>query len=172
MSDTTQRVNAWPASDPLVVSVGGTRLHLDTRGDRIAPDSVYNDDGASGGGLSHVFARSSYQNGVKQVVGDRRGTPDVSMSAAVKGGAWVYSSYNPKRVGWDVYVGTSEASPLFAGIVALADQVAGHRLGTSTRRCTRCTRSPRGTRPPHCGCEGRHEQQLRGSYGLYRGEGL
>ncbi|MFI5634573.1 hypothetical protein ACIA8E_35515 [Streptomyces sp. NPDC051664] len=44
-------------------------------------------------------------------------------------GAWVYSSYDPKRVGWDVYVGTSEASPLFAGIVALADQVAGHRLG-------------------------------------------
>nr|WTB28389.1 S53 family peptidase [Streptomyces sp. NBC_00830]WTB35693.1 S53 family peptidase [Streptomyces sp. NBC_00830] len=123
------RVNAWPASDPLVVSVGGTQLHLDAKGDRIAPDSVYNDDGASGGGLSHVFARPSYQNGVEQVVGDRRGTPDVSMSAAVKGGAWVYSSYDPKRVGWDVYVGTSEASPLFAGIVALADQVAGHRLG-------------------------------------------
>jgi subtilase family serine protease len=123
------RVNAWPTSDPLVVSVGGTQLHLDAKGNRIAPDSVYNDHGASGGGLSHVFARPSYQNGVKQVVGDRRGTPDVSMSASLKGGAWVYSSYDPKRVGWDVYVGTSEASPLFAGIVALADQVAGHRLG-------------------------------------------
>lgn len=123
------RVNAWPSSDPLAVSVGGTQLHLDAKGDRIAPDSVYNDDGASGGGLSHVFARPSYQNGVEQVVGDRRGTPDVSMSAALNGGAWVYSSYDPKRVGWDVYVGTSEASPLFAGIVALADQVAGHRLG-------------------------------------------
>ncbi|MGW3246108.1 hypothetical protein [Streptomyces sp. NPDC001070] len=51
------------------------------------------------------------------------------MSASLKDGAWVYSSYDPKRIGWDVYVGTSEASPLFAGIVALADQVAGHRLG-------------------------------------------
>lgn len=122
------RVNAWPTADPLVVSVGGTQLHLDAKGDRIAPESVYNDAGAGGGGLSHVFARPSYQNGVERV-GNHRGTPDVSMSASLKGGAWVYSSYNPKRVGWDVYVGTSEASPLFAGIVALADQVAGHRLG-------------------------------------------
>ncbi|KOV63294.1 protease [Streptomyces sp. MMG1121] len=120
------RVNAWPTDDPLVVSLGGTQLHLDAKGDRIAPDSVYNDHGASGGGQSHVFARPSYQNGV---VDSHRSTPDVSMSASLKGGGWVYSSYDPKRVGWDVYVGTSEASPLFAGIVALADQVAGHRLG-------------------------------------------
>ncbi|WP_445526315.1 S53 family peptidase [Streptomyces cyslabdanicus] len=128
-ADYPYRANSWPSSDPLVVSVGGTQLHLDAKGDRIAPDSVYNDRGASGGGKSHVFARPSYQNGVKQVVGDRRGTPDVSMSAAMNGGAWVYSSFDPKRVGWDVYTGTSEASPLFAGIVALADQAAGHRLG-------------------------------------------
>jgi subtilase family serine protease len=51
------------------------------------------------------------------------------MSAAVNGGAWVYSSYDPTAVGWDVYGGTSEASPLFSGIVALADQAAGHRVG-------------------------------------------
>jgi subtilase family serine protease len=51
------------------------------------------------------------------------------MSAAVNGGAWTYSSYDPTAVGWDVYGGTSEASPLFSGIVALADQVAGHRVG-------------------------------------------
>ncbi|WP_257981030.1 S8 family serine peptidase [Streptomyces sp. CB02959] len=127
--DYPYRVNAWPSSDPLAVSVGGTQLHLDAKGDRIAPDSVFNDEGASGGGPSHVFARPSYQTGVEQVVGGHRGTPDVSMSAAMKGGAWVYSSYDPKRVGWDLFVGTSEASPLFAGIVALADQVAGHRLG-------------------------------------------
>ncbi|GHF20320.1 hypothetical protein GCM10014715_88620 [Streptomyces spiralis] len=123
------KVNAWPSSDPLAVSVGGTQLHLDAKGDRTAPDSVYNDNGASGGGRSHVFARPPYQNGVEQVVGDHRGTPDVSMSAAMNGGTWMYSSYNPKQVGWEVCVGTSEATPLFAGIVALADQVAGHRLG-------------------------------------------
>lgn len=122
-------VNSWPSADPLVTSIGGTQLHLDEAGGRTAPDSVYNDYGAGGGGQSHVFARPSYQNGVKGVVGDRRGTPDISMTAAVDGGAWVYSSYDPTAVGWDVYGGTSESSPLFSGIIALADQAAGHRVG-------------------------------------------
>ncbi len=123
------QVNSWPSSDPLVTSIGGTQLHLDDKGDRTAPESVYNDFGAGGGGQSHVFGRPSYQNGVANVVGARRGTPDISMAAAVDGGAWVYSSYDPTAVGWDVYGGTSEASPLFSGIVALADQMAGHRVG-------------------------------------------
>jgi subtilase family serine protease len=122
-------VNSWPSADPLVTSIGGTQLHLDDAGDRTAPDSVYNDYGASGGGRSHVFARPAYQNAVRNVVGSRRGTPDISMTAAVDGGAWVYSSYDPTAAGWDVYGGTSESSPLFSGIVALADQFAGHRVG-------------------------------------------
>ncbi|MFH7594304.1 S53 family peptidase [Streptomyces racemochromogenes] len=124
-----ERVNSWPSSDPLVTSVGGTRLHLDDAGRRTAPDSVYNDNGASGGGQSHVFSRPSFQNGVRNVVGDRRGTPDISMAAAVDGGAWIYSSYDPAATGWEVSGGTSESSPLFSGIVALADQLAGKRLG-------------------------------------------
>lgn len=124
-----KRVNSWPSSDPLVTSIGGTQLHLDDKGERVKPDSVYNDYGSGGGGQSHVFTRPVFQNGVKKVVGARRGTPDVSMAAAVNGGAWIYSSYDPTAVGWDVTGGTSEATPLFAGIVALADQVAGHRVG-------------------------------------------
>ncbi|SHL38648.1 S53 family peptidase [Actinacidiphila paucisporea] len=122
-------VNSWPSADPLVISIGGTQLHLDDAGNRVAPDSVYNDYGAGGGGQSHVFSRPSYQNGVKNVVGARRGTPDISMAAAVDGGAWVYSSYDPTATGWDVYGGTSEASPLFSGVIALADQLGRHRVG-------------------------------------------
>ncbi|MFE0387726.1 S8 family serine peptidase [Streptomyces bungoensis] len=124
-----KRVNSWPSSDPLVTSVGGTQLHLDDEGERVKPDSVYNDYGSGGGGKSHVFTRPSFQNGVESKVGTRRGTPDISMTAAVNGGAWIYSSYDPTAVGWDVSGGTSEATPLFAGIVALADQAAGHRVG-------------------------------------------
>lgn len=124
-----ERVNSWPSSDPLVTSVGGTQLHLNDKGERTAPESVYNDNGAGGGGQSHVFDRPDFQDGVADVVGDRRGTPDISMAAAVNGGAWVYSSYDPAATGWDVSGGTSESSPLFSGIVALADQAAGHRLG-------------------------------------------
>ncbi|HJQ00433.1 MAG TPA: S53 family peptidase [Jatrophihabitans sp.] len=123
-------VNSWPSSDPLVTSLGGTQLHLDAAGNKITPDVVWNDGfGAGGGGDSHVFGRPSFQNSVRSVVGNSRGTPDISMSAAVDGGAIFYYTFNPARAGWHIVGGTSEAAPLFAGIVALAAQAAGHSLG-------------------------------------------
>lgn len=123
-------VNSWPSSDPLVTSVGGTQLHLNDAGVRVSPDVTWNDGyGAGGGGLSQVFPRPIYQLGVKNVVGNHRGTPDISMSAAVNGGAWVYYSFVGADSPWHIFGGTSEASPIFSGVVALADQAAGHRLG-------------------------------------------
>jgi subtilase family serine protease len=121
----------WPASDPLVTAVGGTALALDTEGRREAPDAAWGGagaDGASGGGLSTVFPRPDWQDGVRALVGTARGIPDVSMSAAVHGGALVWSSYSGTGA-WSVVGGTSEATPLFAGVVAIADQFAGRRLG-------------------------------------------
>ena len=121
-------VNSWPSADPLVTSIGGTQLHLDADGNRIAPDQAWNDGyGATGGGLSQVFSRPSYQATVKSVVGDSRGTPDISASAAVDGAAILYYSFS--RPGWHLVGGTSEAAPIFSGIVALTAQLAGHRLG-------------------------------------------
>jgi subtilase family serine protease len=123
-------VNSWPSSDPLVTSIGGTQLHLDAAGNRLAPDQVWNDGfGATGGGLSQVFHRPDFQDGVERVVGDARGTPDVSLSAAVDGGVVVYYSFVRPTSPWHVFGGTSESSPLFSGVVAIADQAAGHRLG-------------------------------------------
>jgi subtilase family serine protease len=125
------RVNSWPSSDPWVTSVGGSQLYLDNAGRRVQPDSVWNDGfGAGGGGVSAVFSRPSYQGPEDGVTGQHRGTPDISMSAAVNGGCWVYWSFaGTGGAGWYIIGGTSEASPIFSGIVALADQVAGHRLG-------------------------------------------
>jgi subtilase family serine protease len=130
------RVNSWPSSDPLVSSIGGSQLTLDNAGNRLAPDVVWNDGiGAGGGGESGVFSRPLFQRGVRGVVGSHRGTPDISMSAAVNGGCWVYMSFagietpGVSDPGWYIFGGTSEATPIFSGIVALADQVAGHRLG-------------------------------------------
>jgi subtilase family serine protease len=125
------RVNSWPSSDPLVTSVGGTQLYLDNNGNRLQPDSVWNDGhGAGGGGMSAIFSRPSLQAGVAKIVGDHRGTPDISMTAAVNGAAWVYWSFpGAGAPGWKLIGGTSEATPVFAGVVALADQLAGHRLG-------------------------------------------
>src|SRR5262249_19231980 len=123
-------VNSWPSSDPLVPSIGGTQLNLDNTGTKLAPDVVWNDGfGAGGGGFSAVFPRPPFQVGVKTVVGNHRGTPDISMSAAVDGGCWVYYSFITPGSPWHIFGGTSEASPIFSGIVAMADQVAGHRLG-------------------------------------------
>ena len=85
--------------------------------------------GSSGGGRSAVFSRPQFQNRVAGVVGGSRGTPDIAMSAAVNGAVDFYDSTDPGVGGWGIVGGTSEASPLFSGVVALADQVAGHKLG-------------------------------------------
>jgi subtilase family serine protease len=139
-------VTSWPDSDPLVTGVGGTRLHLNSAGDDVKRPTVWNDtynlrtqryiDGvdrpdplAGGGGKSVIFSRPRYQNGVQDVVGDSRGVPDISMSAACNGAADMYQSFKGQPAGWYPTCGTSEATPEFAGIVALADQVAGHPLG-------------------------------------------
>jgi subtilase family serine protease len=126
----TKPVVNWPASDPLVTGVGGTQLHLNQAGQRTAPDNVWNDTAllgqpaAGGGGVSSVFSRPSFQSSVASVVGTHRGVPDVALSAAVDGAAIIYFSGSYAIVG-----GTSWASPTFAGIVAIADEVAGHDLG-------------------------------------------
>jgi subtilase family serine protease len=133
----TRRVTSWPASDPLVTAVGGTQLRLKNG---VYTSVAWNDtfntawNGgipspvASGGGLSAFFTRPAWQNGVKAVTGTRRGVPDISMSAACNGGVNVYSSFGG-AAGWSLVCGTSEATPEFAAVVALAAQVAGHRLG-------------------------------------------
>jgi subtilase family serine protease len=132
----TRRVVGWPSSDPLVTSVGGLQLHLNAQGDEVLPDNVWNETAVFGtavagsGGRSHVFGRPFYQNSVAGVVGLARGTPDISLSAAVNGGALVYMSFGGLP-GPAFYIigGTSESSPQLAGIVAIADQAAGHDLG-------------------------------------------
>jgi subtilase family serine protease len=138
-------VTSWPDSDPLVTGVGGTQLHFSAQGKPTAP-TVWNDTYnqaandqfgvsagpnplAGGGGKSVLFGRPSYQNGVRNVVGDHRGVPDISMSAACNGSVDTYGTFGGAPAGWSPACGTSEATPLFAGIVALADQVAGHSLG-------------------------------------------
>jgi subtilase family serine protease len=123
------RVIGWPASDPLVTAVGGTVLTLDDSGNRLAPDAVWNDFGATGGGVSAVFRRPDFQDHVKDVVGKQRGIPDISLNGACLSPVWVYWSFPPLSPGYGLVCGTSESTPEMAGIVAMADQAAGRRLG-------------------------------------------
>ena len=139
----THRVTSWPDSDPLVTAVGGTRLTLsggkytsvawndteDSAASRYFALTSAPVPFASGGGTSELFKRPAYQNGVKSVTGNRRGVPDIAMSAGCDGAVNVYSTFPGQKPGWSLICGTSEATPEFAAIVALADQVAGHPLG-------------------------------------------
>ncbi|WP_035805036.1 S53 family peptidase [Kitasatospora mediocidica] len=128
-----QQVTSWPPSDPLVTGVGATTVKLDDNGNRLSPDTVWDDpstdSGASGGGKSKVFNRPLFQTGVAGVVGNSRGVPDVSMLGDPLTGVWTYNSFGPDDNGWELWGGTSVATPIFSGVVALAAQEAGHRLG-------------------------------------------
>ena len=126
----TRPVTDWPASDPLVTAVGGSVVRVAADGSRIVPDSAWGGvpgGGAGGGGRSEVFGRPAFQDGVAAVVGEHRGVPDLALDASGVTGLITYGSYD--ATGWSVGGGTSQAAPILAGIVALADGQAGARLG-------------------------------------------
>jgi len=123
-------------SDPLVLSAGGTTLDAShTTGAWIGETTWGLPDGtpgtgfqASGGGFSHFFGRPSYQNGVAGV-GAYRGVPDVAADANPDTGFPVVTSNAGGGYAMSVHGGTSASAPLWAGIIALADQYASRHLG-------------------------------------------
>ncbi len=124
------------ASDPLVLSAGGTTLEAShTTGAWIGETTWGLPDGtpgtgfqASGGGFSHLFNRPSYQDGVAGI-GAYRGVPDVAADANPSTGFPVVTGTTGGRPTISVHGGTSASAPTWAGIIALADQYAGHHLG-------------------------------------------
>ena len=85
----------------------------------------------SGGRFSHVFATPSYQDSLpagSTPIGSMRGVPDVAFQASSRTGPLVYAT-GGSAGGWFIVGGTSCSSPQFAGLVAIADQIAGHGLG-------------------------------------------
>jgi subtilase family serine protease len=124
------------ASDPLVLSAGGTTLHAShTAGAWIGETTWGLPDGdpgtgfqASGGGFSHLFGRPSYQNGVPGI-GSMRGVPDVAADANPDTGIPVVTGNADGGSAISVHGGTSASAPIWAGIIALADQYAGRQLG-------------------------------------------
>ena len=121
----------WPASDPLVTAVGGDQVFLNNAGDTVAPPIGWNNFGQAGsGGLSEVFPAPAYQAGVSSVAGNHRAIPDVSLSGSIDGGSWIYTSFpGVGGSGWNIFDGTGGATAQFDGILAIADQLAGHPLG-------------------------------------------
>ncbi|MHB1816457.1 MAG: S53 family peptidase [Streptosporangiaceae bacterium] len=128
----------FPSSDPLVTSVGGTNLFLKDSGAYIS-ESVWNDAtdcpfdctsgefGATGGAPSTLFAAPIYQSGVTGLAA--RTTSDVSFNASVYTATMIYLGFLGSGNGFYFFGGTSEGSPSWAAITAIADSAIGHPLG-------------------------------------------
>jgi subtilase family serine protease len=137
------RTADWPASSPWVTAVGGTSLGVGASNQRLfetywGTDKYLLKSGkwtsigwlyGGGGGESRLFPVPSWQT---SPYSGGRVVPDVSMDADPNTGMLIGQTqsfpdgnyYDEYRIG-----GTSLASPLFAGLMAVADQAAGHAHG-------------------------------------------
>jgi kumamolisin len=120
----------FPASSPHVLACGGTKLV--GNGSSITSEVVWNEqasgDGATGGGVSNVFALPSWQANAKVPAPSAstggRGVPDVS------GDADPVTGYQVRVDGQNMVIGgTSAVAPLWAGLIALNNQQNGKSAG-------------------------------------------
>jgi len=125
----------FPASSPWVTAVGGTSLFASTNG-KYQSETVWNEGAADagGGGISQVFKEPDYQQNNlpasdQALLGGRRGIPDISYNGDPATSILVYLSFLHGAVGYFRIGGTSEGSPQWAGIIAIANQRADHPLG-------------------------------------------
>ena len=150
------RAASSPASDPLVMAVGGTELNaagycLTALGcdptTNPAPGTYQGEiawnEGppfgdfqpyfgstiATGGGFSVLYRAPLYQLGTIPFKERQRGVPDVSYNAAVLHGVLTYLNIPGIPAGFYRFGGTSAGSPQWAAIVAIADQGARRSLG-------------------------------------------
>lgn len=109
----------YPASSPYVLSIGGTMLYLDRRGDAIGREMVWSDSGC---GISRLFAAPSYQKDFADIAarsGGKRALPDLAFFAWGRFGAAIYHSTPVGgAVGRTEAAGTSIGTPCVAGICA------------------------------------------------------
>lgn len=108
----------YPAVSPNVVAVGGTSLSRNpTTGDFEGETYWDNASGGGGGGLSEYESRPSFQSSIQNIVGSKRGVPDLSSDADPVSGVAVYDSfpYEGYAEGWIQLGGTSVSAPTMAG---------------------------------------------------------
>ncbi len=119
----------FPGDSPWVTSVGGTSITLTSAGSTLF-ETGWNTNGnglASGGGFSHFYPMPSYQKtlptGVQQQFNNQRGIPDVSADEDSATGLIGYVS------GQWFPIGGNTSAALWAGLEAIANQMAKHPLG-------------------------------------------
>lgn len=132
--ETTLAVD-FPASDPYATGVGGTQL--EGTGDAYVGEMAWTESGTSGpagsgGGLSDVYSRPSWQTGPgvqNSYSNGRRQVPDVAANASPRSGYAVYAAISSLGAAWAPVGGTSAAAPVWAGFAALVNGALGQRVG-------------------------------------------
>jgi subtilase family serine protease len=152
-TDLSAKTVEFPADVPFVTGVGGTSVEIGRHGRWLAEfgwQTAYSPltDGAwgpaeynsgGGGGTSVLYEQPWYQKGkvptsISEYYGSTpmRAVPDISMPGDPNTGFTVgETQVFPNGTYWDQYRigGTSLSSPLLAGVVAVANQAAHHKLG-------------------------------------------
>jgi kumamolisin len=123
LSDGANHVD-FPASSPYALGCGGTTLTA--AGDTIASETTWSD---SGGGVSSVFARPSWQSSANVPAppsgsSGGRGVPDVAGDADPQTGYLLRVDGKSLVAG-----GTSAVAPLWAALIALINQQRGQAIG-------------------------------------------
>ncbi len=104
----------FPAASQFVTAVGGTTLTKSASSSRGFTETAWS---STGSGCSAYISKPSWQ----QDAGcSRRTVADVAADADPNTGVAVYDTYGIRRGGWLVFGGTSVASPIIAGVYALA----------------------------------------------------
>jgi len=138
----------YPSASPNVVSAGGTSISRDLNTGNFILESTWQD---GGGGVSQVEARPVFQNPVQRIVGDGRGTPDLSFDSNPNSGVWIYDSNPVLGAGWYVVGGTSVAAPSLEGIVNAAHSFRSSSQAENRRLYTGWDRGLRNIFYGNCG---------------------
>ncbi|HTD38837.1 MAG TPA: S53 family peptidase [Candidatus Limnocylindrales bacterium] len=118
----------FPASSPHVLACGGTRLTL-ANGALRSERAWHGATGASGGGISTLFAVPRWQRGCTPSIEPllRRGVPDVAGNGDPDSG---YACFANRQL--TSSAGTSAVAPLWAGLIARINENLGTRCGFVT----------------------------------------
>ncbi|GCE19982.1 hypothetical protein KDK_37820 [Dictyobacter kobayashii] len=124
----------FPADSPWVTSIGGTTLNADVSGN-YQSETVWNEGAgnATGGGYSQYYREPAYQkrylpSSLYSQSHGYRGVPDVAFNGDPVTSVPVYLGFMPQP-GYFMFGGTSAGAPQWAGLIADANQMAGHPLG-------------------------------------------
>jgi len=142
----------FPASSQYVTAVGGTEFNPASGttyfnssnnangGSAVSyiPEIAWNDGGqsATGGGVSTLVAKPTWQTGTGVPADGQRDIPDIALAASIQNTGFLYCNNSSCTNGFlnsssspSVTGGTSAGPPTFAGVLALLVQKTGARVG-------------------------------------------